>query len=107
RMWLPGSGRRSRPTRTGFSSGTPARIFGMEGSDMDGTTQGNDGALAQILLAIGEMKTQQAVMLEILKAIPDHESRIRKLEAWRYGLPIAGLVSAGSAGLAIYSTVHR
>lgn len=40
-----------------------------------------DGMLAQILLKQGEMSTQLAVMTKILESIPDHETRIRSVEA--------------------------
>jgi hypothetical protein len=57
----------------------------------------SDGAiLSQILLKQGEMGVQLAVISEQLKAVPDHEARIRALERWKYGLPLAGLASAAS-----------
>jgi hypothetical protein len=40
-----------------------------------------DGMLAQILLKQGEMGTQLAVISEKLSDLPDHEQRIRTLEA--------------------------
>jgi len=63
--------------------------------------------LAQILVKQTEMSTQLAVISEQLKAVPDHETRIRSLEKWRHGLPQTGLLAAGSAALAIYSAVHH
>ena len=41
----------------------------------------NDGTLAQILVELGKVSTQVAVIGEQLKAIPDHEQRIRANEA--------------------------
>lgn len=75
---------------------------------MDGM-QGTEGAgtQAQILLKLGEMSTQLAVITEQLKAVPDHEQRIRSLERWKYGLPIASLLAAGSAVLAAAGWLHR
>lgn len=50
---------------------------------MTGTQHEADssGMLAQILLRQGEMSTQLAVISEQLKAVPDHEGRIRTMEA--------------------------
>lgn len=41
--------------------------------------------------AIWSMKPQAEM-------IHDHEGRIRSLERWRYGLPLALIIAAGSAG---------
>ena len=65
------------------------------------------GALSQILLKLGEMGSQLAVMGEKLNAIPDHESRIRKLEAWRYGLPLAGLLAIASIVISAYGWLRK
>ena len=57
--------------------------------------------LAQILLKQGEISTTLAVMNETLKAIPDHEFRIRALERFRFtlaGLSVVGGVAAGTVG---------
>lgn len=64
-------------------------------------------AEVQILLKLGEMGTQLAVISEQLKDVPDHETRIRALEKWRYGLPLATLMSAGSMVLAAYGWLHH
>ena len=40
----------------------------------------SDGMLAQILLKQGEIGTELAVISEQLKAVPDHENRIRQME---------------------------
>lgn len=37
----------------------------------------------------------------------DFESRIRRVEAWRYALPITGIVSIGSIVAAIISLLHH
>jgi len=62
---------------------------------------------ASILLKLGEMSTQLAVISEQLKAVPDHEQRIRSLERWRYALPLSGLAALGSIILSIYQAAHR
>lgn len=62
---------------------------------------------AQILLKLGEMSVQLAVIAEQLKAVPDHEARIRSLERWKYGLPVAGLLAAGSLIAAVASFLHH
>ena len=73
---------------------------------MADTQISGDGTQAQILLELGKMNTKLAVMDTKLDAIPDHEARIRSLERWRYGLPLTGLIAAGSAALAIYSAMR-
>lgn len=43
----------------------------------------------------------------LVNQIPDHETRIRKLESWRNAIPVAALFAIGSAILTIYETVHN
>ena len=61
---------------------------------------------SQILIKLGEMGAQLAVMNERLTAVPDHENRIRSLERWRYGLPLAGVLAIGSTAISIYAALH-
>lgn len=64
-------------------------------------TEHDSGILAQILLKQGEMGTQLAVISEQLKAVPDHENRIRGLERFRYtvaGVSVFGGMLAGFLG---------
>lgn len=63
--------------------------------------------LSQILVEQGKQGTQLAVIIEQLKAIPDHESRIRKLEQWRYGLPLAGVMALGSMALTVWGLLNH
>lgn len=44
------------------------------------------GVLGQILLKQGDLGSQLAVISEQLKAVPDHESRLRALERFRFTL---------------------
>jgi len=46
---------------------------------------GEDGTLAQILIKLGELGTQVAVLGEKMNDLPDHESRLRYLERTRPG----------------------
>lgn len=77
---------------------------------------------SQILLKLGEMGMQLAVISEQLKAVPDHEQRLRTLEAgnppdqeprlkslerWRYALPASAFAALASAGVAIASWFHH
>lgn len=62
---------------------------------------------SQILVELGKINVTLAIMSKTMEAIPDHESRIRKLEAWRYGLPLSGLLAIASAALSVYSVMHR
>jgi hypothetical protein len=60
----------------------------------------SDGAaaaatMAQILLKQGEMGTQLAIISEQLKAVPDHEQRIRVLEQSRARIAGAAITAAG------------
>jgi len=69
-----------------------------------------DGTQAAILIELGKLSTGQAVtntkLDTLITSRDDHESRLRKLEAWRYGLPLTGLVSGGSLALAIVAYLH-
>lgn len=67
----------------------------------------HDGILAQILLKQGEMGTQLAVIASKLDSIPDHETRIRNLERWKYSLPLTAVSSLGAVALAIAAFFHR
>ena len=81
---------------------------------------GTDGMTAQILLRLGEISTQLAVMAETLKALPDHEQRLRVLEAANTTAQaestaskdgFARLVASGAGlaavGSAVASWLHR
>lgn len=48
------------------------------------------------------VQLQLAVISEQLRQVPDHEIRLRAMERWRYGLPLAGLLSAASMAVAAY-----
>lgn len=65
------------------------------------------GNMDTVLLKLGEIGAQVAVIIEQLKVVPDHESRIRKLEQWRYGLPFAGVLAVASISLSIYGVLHH
>jgi hypothetical protein len=73
---------------------------------MNAPAPDSNSMLAQILIKQGEMGTQLAVITEQLKAVPDHENRIRSLERWRYGLPLAGVLAIGSTAISIYAALH-
>lgn len=65
--------------------------------------------IAQILLKQGEMGIQLAVISEQLKDVPDHESRLRALERFRFtiaGAAVFGGVLSGFAGYWIGHIVH-
>lgn len=81
-------------------------------------TSPNSSTSDQILLALGELKAQVAVVDERLKVVPDHEqriralegiaelakdvtdheTRIRSLERWRWTLTGAGTLAGGVVG---------
>lgn len=57
---------------------------------------GSGSLLAQILIEQGKQGKDIAVILEKLNDVPDHETRIRALERWRWSLPASVLAAAGS-----------
>jgi hypothetical protein len=55
---------------------------------------------SQILLKLGEISAQIAVMTEQLKAVPDHETRLRSLEKFQFKtVGAAVVISALFSGL--------
>lgn len=38
------------------------------------------------------------------RLLDDHETRLRRLEAWSYGIPVAALISLGSVIAALIAT---
>jgi hypothetical protein len=74
-----------------------------------------DGLLGQILLEQGRQGTQLAVISEQLKAVSDHESRLRSLEASVLGFKskvfgaaaaVSVAVSAGGTWIGLAITHH-
>lgn len=41
------------------------------------------------------------------KVTDDHERRLRRLEAWSYGIPVAALIAVGSTIAAIVAATNR
>ena len=57
----------------------------------------------QILIELGKISSSIAVMTEQLKAVPDHESRLRALERFRFSLMGAVVViSAAFSGIGVW-----
>jgi hypothetical protein len=69
------------------------------------TVPPDDGVQAQILIKLGEMGTELAVIGERLKDIPDHEARLRVLERARWPLPTVAVVVSLGAGVAAWVAV--
>lgn len=67
----------------------------------DPTTTVDSGSLAQVLIGLGEIKTDLAVVKTKLEAVPDHEQRIRSLERFRFTIAGAGTLGGGLAALLI------
>jgi hypothetical protein len=69
----------------------------------------HDGMLAQILLKQGEMGVQLAVISEQLKGLPDHETRLRSLEGFRWKLTgavlVLSLLSGGAGALLVHAGI--
>ncbi len=69
-------------------------------------------ATTQILLKLGEMGTQLAVIHEQLKDLPDHEARIRILETSRNKLlgaavAVSAFVSAAGTWIGLLISSHH
>ncbi len=45
--------------------------------------------------------------LKLDKVTDDHERRLRRLEAWSYGIPVAALIAIGSTIAAIIAATNR
>lgn len=67
----------------------------------------------RVLDELNQMRTDQqkilvavTTLVEQAKDLPDHEERIRSLERWKYGLPIAGLTAVLSAGLSAWTATR-
>lgn len=54
----------------------------------------------QILIKLGEMGVQLAVISEQLKDVPDHELRIRALEQFRWKATGLAIAAGGITGIA-------
>lgn len=52
-----------------------------------------------------EMASTLAVIHEQLRAIPDHETRLRSLERWKYALPTSLLFAIVSVAVTVASFV--
>lgn len=67
-----------------------------------------EATAAQILVKLGEMGAQLAVIGEQLKDIPDHEQRLRALERARWPWPtVAAVAAVGAAVAAWASFLHK
>ncbi len=52
--------------------------------------------LKDVYEAVRRVEADVAEMHSAVAHIPDHESRIRKLEAWRYAVPSSVILAAGA-----------
>lgn len=64
----------------------------------------------RIVAKLDKIEEQNSVTLialtrlqEQMNAVPDHESRLRSLERWKYGLPVTGLTAIVSMGISAWS----
>lgn len=81
---------------------------------MDQEARPNGGVLitfrdmyAQLQALVSELREVNHLMKSHGLTSSDHELRLRALERWRYGLPVALLVSLISAVAAVLSVVLR
>lgn len=63
--------------------------------------------LKDVYLLLLELQKQVGTMDSPVKAVADHESRIRSLEKWRYALPVSLAGAAASIIVAIYEGSHH
>lgn len=70
-----------------------------------------DPVSAQLLLKIsGDVSglvTDVAVIKNEMQKVPDHETRIRSLERWRWSLPVSALAALGSGAAAWLAYAHH
>lgn len=64
----------------------------------------------RILNKLDEIDAQNRIMIialtrleEQVRAVPDHELRLRSLERWKYGLPVTGLTALVSMAVSAWS----
>lgn len=50
-----------------------------------------------------DTRDKVTTLVEQAKAVPDHETRLRALERWRYGIPVAGVTAAVAATISAFS----
>jgi hypothetical protein len=62
--------------------------------------------MSDVTFKVSEISTQLAVITEQLKAVPDHESRIRALEQFRYRIAGAAAIGSVLAGFVSYWIGH-
>lgn len=51
-----------------------------------------------------EVKGMRVEVQSVASRVPDHEIRIRALEKWKYGIPIAALTSVGAVLVDLFHT---
>lgn len=80
---------------------------------MGDEAKGNGGVLitfrdmyVQLQTLVSELREVNSAMRSHGLTATDHEVRLRALERWRYSLPVALLVSLGSAVAAIIAAVN-
>lgn len=75
----------------------------------DGTLTNDSGILGQVLIKQGEMSAQLGVITERLNAVPDHETRIRSLEKFKWtitGMSFFGGLLSGAVGYWLGHVIH-
>lgn len=62
------------------------------------TTPPHDGQIAQVLIELGKLSTDVAVIKDRLQIVSDHEARIRVLESAKAKIIGAGVASGALSG---------
>jgi len=63
--------------------------------------------LTQVTALVGHMQAIDARNTAADEIHRDHEARLRRLEAWRYSLPITLVISGGSAATALAAILQH
>lgn len=59
--------------------------------------------LKDVYVELMKIKESLLKVEEGVRSIPDHETRIRSLEKWRYGLPVSMVMALVSIAVAVIS----
>lgn len=66
-----------------------------------------DSQMRELRQDIRELRDAVLITNERLLAIPDHESRLRSLEKWRYALPTAAVMAVASFMGTVFTIVGK
>jgi hypothetical protein len=62
--------------------------------------------MRDVFEAVQHVQAEVAELHKAVECLPDHERRIRTLEAWRYAIPTAAVIAVGSVIIAVIENTH-